>query len=46
LDALVRSWQGGAISRLTLHENLQKGELIPMQRTAEEEQELVEADNG
>jgi len=46
LDALVRSWQGGAISRLTLHENLQKGELIPMLRTAEEEQELVEADNG
>lgn len=41
LATLVRSWQAGAISRQTLHENLQKGEIVPPNRTMEEEEELI-----
>jgi hypothetical protein len=42
LTALVKAWQSGAISRETLHENLQKGEIIPGSRTVDEEKQLIE----
>lgn len=46
LNALVKAWQGAAISRLTLHENLQKGEIIPPDRDVEEEEDLIEEEGG
>jgi hypothetical protein len=42
MDALVRSWMAGAISRDTLHENLQKGEIVPGSRTKDEEKQLID----
>lgn len=39
---MVASWQAGAISRKTLHENLQRGEIVAPDRTLEEELELIE----
>jgi len=42
LAALVKTWQTGAISRDTLHANLQRGEVMDMGRTAEEEKELID----
>jgi hypothetical protein len=38
---LVSVWQSGGISKLTLYENLQKGEIASAERTFEEEQELI-----
>lgn len=38
---LVTVWQSGAISKQTLYENLQKGEIASSERTFEEEQELI-----
>jgi len=43
---LVRSWQSGAISRQTLHENLQKGEIISGAIDYDEERERVESEMG
>jgi hypothetical protein len=43
-EALVRIWQTGGISYDTLYELLQKGELASMERTAEEERELIDAE--
>jgi Domain of unknown function (DUF4055) len=40
--ALVTVWQGGAISKQTLYENLQRGEIASAERTFEEEQELID----
>lgn len=45
LTALVASWQGGAMSSETLHWNLQQGELIPAERTFEQEQDLIATQN-
>lgn len=42
LDAVVKAWQSGAISRQTMHENLQRGEIIPADRTFEEEKALID----
>lgn len=42
--ALVQGWQAGAYSKKTLHEQFQSGEIIPPERTFEEEQELIEAE--
>lgn len=42
LQALMQLWQGGAISRETLFWNLKQGEIVPDERTAEDEQALIE----
>lgn len=46
LDAanLVKVWQAGAISKQTLYENLQRGEVASAERTFEEEEELIAKD--
>jgi hypothetical protein len=44
LTALVQAWQGQAISRKTLHENLQRGEIIDVMRTPEEEETDIKND--
>lgn len=41
VQALVQSWQAGAISHRTLFDNLVKGDLIARGRTFEDEQELI-----
>lgn len=41
---LVASWMSGAISRDTLHSNLQQGEIIDTQRTVEEEVKLIDSE--
>lgn len=41
LNALVSSWQQGAISDQTLFENLQRGEIISNDTTLEKEQERI-----
>lgn len=40
--SLVEIWQGGAISKQTLYENLQRGEIASAERTFEEEQEIID----
>jgi hypothetical protein len=44
ITALVASWTGGAISYETLYENLQRGRIASMERTAEDEARLIEAE--
>lgn len=46
LDAanLVKVWQAGAISKQTLYENLQRGEVASAERTLDEEEELIAID--
>lgn len=44
IDAIVRAWQSGAISGETRHYNLQRGEVVPVDRTYEEEQALIEGE--
>lgn len=39
--ALVQSWQSKAISRDTLHANLQRGEIMDAERTAEDEADRI-----
>lgn len=46
LSALVRAWQSGGISSATLHENLQRGEIVPPERTVEDERDLIASDDG
>ena len=41
LAAVVKSWQGGAISQDTMLELLRKGEILPDGRSNEEEQRLL-----
>jgi hypothetical protein len=41
--ALVGAWQAGAISRDSLHNILQRGEIIDAKRSVEEETELIES---
>lgn len=43
-EALMRMWMGAAISKLTLHENLVRGEIASEERTFEEEEALIEDD--
>lgn len=42
LQALVKSWQDGAISYETLYENLQRGEVASAERDAEAERKLID----
>ena len=44
LTALVTSWQVNAMSKETLFYNMKQGELIPPDRTFEEEEELIDAE--
>lgn len=44
LQALVVGWQAGAYSRRTLHENLQAGEIVPTDRSVEDELEMIESE--
>lgn len=45
LKELVAGWQAGAFSRQTLHENLQRGEIVDPKRSLEEELELIEQES-
>lgn len=44
LTALVAAWQSGAISHETLHENLQRGEIMPVTRSFDDEKEAIAAE--
>ncbi len=44
LTSMVAGWQMGAYSKQTLHEQLQRGEIIPPDRTLEEEQGLIDSE--
>ena len=46
ITSLVAAWQAGAYSRQTLHEQLQRGEIIPPERTLADELALIEDDDG
>ena len=47
LTAMVSAYQGGAISYDTLYENLQRGEIASVERTADEERAMItNADTG
>lgn len=46
IEANLKLWQSGAISRQTLWENLQQGEVAPADRTWEEEKTLIEEEGG
>lgn len=41
LEALVRTWQAEAVSREVYHWNLQRGQIIPPDRTIEDEDESI-----
>lgn len=41
LNALVNSWLKGAISKVTMFDNLQRGQIVPESRTFEDEEELI-----
>lgn len=43
-EGLMRLWMGAAISKVTLYENLQRGEIASEERTFEEEEALIEQD--
>jgi len=43
IQALVAAWQSGGISQETLFWNFQQGEMVPDDRTFEQEQALIEA---
>jgi hypothetical protein len=43
-EALVRTWQQGAISYQTLYENLQRGEIASAERDFEAELALIDAE--
>ena len=45
LTALLATWQSGAISYDTFYENLQRGEIASTERTAEDEQALIDNAN-
>lgn len=43
-EALMRLWLGGAISKRTLYENFQRGEIASEERSFEKEEELIESE--
>lgn len=43
---LMEVWMGGAISKLTMFENLQRGEIISAEREFEEEEDLIAAESA
>jgi hypothetical protein len=46
IEAQMKLYMAGIISRATLHENLQKGEVVRADRTMEDERDMVEEDGG
>jgi hypothetical protein len=46
LTTLVAAWQSGAISRETMHVNLQKGEIMPSDRSWEDEKDAIDMEGG
>ncbi|MBO6624085.1 MAG: DUF4055 domain-containing protein, partial [Roseicyclus sp.] len=46
LEMQMKAWQSGAISRATLYENLQAGEIARADRTLEDERDLIETEGG
>lgn len=46
IKELVSAWQSGAISFDTMYANLQKGEIASVDRTSEEEKDLIETEGG
>jgi hypothetical protein len=44
LTAIVAAWQNGAIDRETMHENLQKGEIVSMDKTVEDMKANIDKD--
>jgi len=44
MASMVSAWQSGAISRYTMHENFQRGEIIDPSRTVEEEESDIDSD--
>ena len=46
LTALVKAWQAGGMSHQTLYENLQSGEIAPVDRSFDEEKDLIENEGG
>ena len=46
IDQQFKLWMGGAISRATLYENLQKGEIARADRSLENETDLIEEEGG
>jgi len=46
IDQQMKLWQSGAISRATLYENLQKGEIARADRSLDDEKDLIEEEGG
>ena len=46
LNALVKAWQAGAISHDTLYSNLQRGEIASLERSFEDEKDMIEDEGG
>ena len=46
LTALMKAWQAGAISFDTLWSNMQRGEIADIDRTADEEKDMIEEEGG
>lgn len=46
LTALVKAWQSGGMSHQTLYDNLQSGEVAPVDRTYDDEKDLIEEEGG
>ena len=46
LEVQMKAWQSGAISRATLYENLQAGEIARADRSLEDERDLIEEEGG
>ena len=44
LLALMQTWQGGGISQETFLDNLKRGEILPQDRTLEEEKALLDSE--
>lgn len=44
LTALVAGWQSGAYSKRTLFENMQRADMIPAERSFEDEEELIQTE--
>ena len=46
IEAQMKLWQSGGISRATLFENLQKGEIARADRSWEDEKDMIEEEGG
>lgn len=46
IDQQMKLWNSGAISRATLYENLQKGEIARADRSLEDEKDMIDEEGG